>query len=145
MKIILLGISSNGYLTSDQVNMIEDNTTWYLGYINWRSSYKLAKYATATGDTLTSDTTKAKIGLLRAGELMAGQIDKSANNIAYFILTPYYYNPTERRVQFIRTSSYLGNSINDYYGIKPALNLKSNIVIAGGKGTKQEPFSIELK
>ena len=29
-------------------------------------------------------------------------------------------------------------------GIKPAMNLKSNVVITGGDGTKTNPFTIKL-
>ena len=69
--------------------MIEDNTTWYLGTVGYGTSYKLAKYTDTTGTTLTSSTTTAKVGLLRLGELMAGQFDRSANNASYWLLTPY--------------------------------------------------------
>ena len=82
-------LTSGTYLTSDQVNMIEDNTTWYLGTVGSGVNYKLAKYQDTTGSNLTTSTTTAKIGLLRYGELMSGQFDKYGNNINYWILTPY--------------------------------------------------------
>ncbi len=66
-------LTSGTYLTSDQVNMIEDNTTWYLGTVGFGTNYKLAKYQDATGNSLTTTTAIAKVGLLRLGELMAGQ------------------------------------------------------------------------
>ena len=75
-----IGIFLNGdYLTSyvgdDYVNMIEDSTTWYLGTVGSGVSYKLAKYTDTTGTILTSSTASSKVGLLRLGELMAGQFD----------------------------------------------------------------------
>ena len=73
-------LTGGTYLTRDQVNMIEDNTTWYLGTVAVGANYKLAKYQDATGSNLTTSTTTAKIGLLRLGELMAGQFDKNGNN-----------------------------------------------------------------
>ena len=85
-------LTSGTYLTRNQANMIEDNTTWYLGTVG-EANYKLAKYQDATGSNLTTSTTTAKIGLLRVGELMAGQFDKKGNNANYWTLTPYsvYY------------------------------------------------------
>ena len=81
-------LTSGTYLTSDQVNMIEDNTTWYLGTVGSGTNYKLAKYQDATSSSLTTSTTTAQIGLLRLGELMAGQFDIYGNNTDYWTLTP---------------------------------------------------------
>ena len=133
-------LTSGTYLTSDQVNMIEDNTTWYLGTVNY-DSYKLAKYQDATSNSLTTSTTTAKIGLLRFGELMAGQFDKYSNNIDYWILTPYDISSVR---QVNNNGSGYHKSQIYWYGSRPSMNLKSNVVITGGKGTKEEPFTIKL-
>ena len=66
-------LTSEIYLTSSQKNMIEDNITWYLGEVDMYQNYKLAKYTSASSTKLTSNTTTAKIGLLRLGELMPTQ------------------------------------------------------------------------
>ena len=133
-------LTSGTYLTSDQVNMIEDNTTWYLGTVGDVANYKLAKYQDATGSNLTTSTTIAKIGLLRLGELMAGEFDKYGNNTTYWTLTPYSTSSV-RRVG-------LGNGDYDSptysNGPRPSMNLKSNVVITGGDGTKNSPFRIKL-
>ena len=136
-------LTSGTYLTSDQVNMIEDNTTWYLGTVGEGTNYKLAKYQDKTGSNLTTSTTTAKIGLLRIGELMAGQFDKSDNNTNYWTLTP----DSTSHVCYV----YNYGSSDNYYSYwsymlssRPSMNLKSNVVITGGKGTKEEPFSIKL-
>ena len=132
-------LTSGTYLTNDQVNMIEDNATWYLGTVGSGVNYKLAKYQDVTGSNLTAVTTTAKVGLLRLGELMAGQFDKYGNNTTYWILTPY------------STSSvrYVGNygSSNNFsptssYGSRPSMNLKSTVKIVSGTGTKSDPFVI---
>ena len=34
--------------------------------------------------------------------------------------------------------------IENYNAIKPSLNLKSNVVITGGTGLKNDPFTLEL-
>ena len=129
-------LTSGTYLTSDQVNMIEDNTTWYLGTVGYGANYKLAKYQDATGSNLTTSTTTAKIGLLRVGELMAGQFDNYGNN-TYWTLTPYS-SLSVRRVNYQGDSYY--SSPTNSYGSRPSMNLKSTVKIVSGKGTKSSPF-----
>ena len=134
-------LTSGTYLTSDQVNMIEDNTTWYLGIVTWADNYKLAKYQDATGSNLTTSTTTAKIGLLRVGELMAGQFDKEVNFSTYWTLTPNSSSPYVNCVSNIGVTAFESTlSIAS----SPAMNLKSNVVITGGDGTKNSPFQIKL-
>ena len=131
-------LTSGTYLTSNQVNMIEDNTIWYLGTVG-DPSYKLAKYQDATSNSLTTATTTAKIGLLRLGELMAGQFDKTGNNTYYWTLTPYNTSYV-RYVDNSGGSSANGNGPSDSNGSRPSMNLKSTVKIVSGTGTKSSPF-----
>ena len=120
--------------------MIEDNSTWYLGTVGNGTSYKLAKYTDINMLDYAANT-DAKVGLLRLGELMAGQFNIYDNNIKYWTLTqsePSYIN-------YVNDDS----NILTYFqsvaiGVKPALNLKSNVIITSGDGTLQNPFTIEL-
>ena len=49
-------------------------------------------------------------------------------------------------VYAIRISGYLGSyGIDELYGIRPFMNLKANIIITGGEGTKENPFYITLQ
>ena len=135
------GYLTNGtYLTSDQVNMIEDNTTWYLGTVSNGVNYKLAKYQDETSNNLTTSTTTTKVGLLRLGELMSGQFDKEAGT-DYWILTPS--DTSHVRYVYYDGRSSAGSPTNSH-GSRPTMNLKSNVVITGGKGTKEEPFTLKL-
>ena len=135
-------LNSGTYLTSEQVNMIEDNTTWYLGRTGNGSSYKLAKYTGITGSTLTSNTTTAKVGLLRLGELMASQFNTYSNNPYYWLLNSAY----DGKVNYIVPNGCGYNSgIGNRNAIKPSLNLKSNVIITSGTGTKEDPFEIALQ
>ena len=135
-------LTSGTYLTSEQVNMIEDNTTWYLGTVRYAFSYKLAKYQDTTGSNLTTSTTTAKVGLLRIGELMAGQFDKNGNNTGYWTLTPYdSYNV--RDVGNCGGNGNNGGPTNSNVP-RPSMNLKSNVIITGGDGTKNSPLRIKL-
>ena len=133
-------LTSGTYLTSDQVNMIEDNTTWYLGTVDSRANYKLAKYQDTTGSNLTTSTTTAKVGLLRLGELMAGQFDKFFNSTNYWMLTPYSTSYVHYVAQNDGYSSIYVPPTS--FGSRPSMNLKSTVKIVSGTGTKSDPFVI---
>ena len=132
-------LTNGTYLTSDQVNMIEDNTTWYLGTVGEGANYKLAKYQDVTGNNLITSTTTAKIGLLRMGELMAGQFDKDGNNTTYWTLTPLDASNV-RHVYYYGIGYYYGPTNSN--GSRPSMNLKSTVKIVSGTGTKSDPFVI---
>ena len=134
-------LTNGTYLTSDQLNMIEDNTTWYLGTVGSGTNYKLAKYQDATSSSLTTATTTAKVGLLRSGELMAGQFDKYGNSTSFWTMTPY----STSNVCEVSNNGYGSyNSLPSSDSSRPSMNLKSNVVITGGDGTKNSPFQIKL-
>ena len=131
----------NNYVDSNYSEMIEDNTTWYLGKVGSGTSYKLAKYTdTSMSDYATS--TDAKVGLLRLGELMSGQFDRIGNNPTYWTLTPSDAPNIRTVVSHSSEGSY--SPLNEY-AIKPSLSLKSNVIITGGDGTLQKPFQIALE
>ena len=133
-------LTSGTYLTRDQANMIEGNTTWYLGTVG-EANYKLAKYQDATGSNLTKSTTTAKIGLLRLGELMAGQFDKNGNNTDYWTLTPY----STSDVRYVSSyGSVYSSSPANSHGSRPSMNLKSTVKIVSGTGTKSSPFVLSV-
>ena len=121
--------------------MIEDSTTWYLGRVGYVASYKLAKY-TDTNMSGYATSTDAKVGLLRFGELMSGQFDRYGNNTIYWTLTPY--SSSSVRSVYNNGSASNGSPCGDSGGARPSLNLKSNVVITSGDGTKNNPFQIAL-
>ena len=143
----IIGIFLNGeyltsYVDSGYSDMIEDNTTWYLGTVGSGTSYKLAKYTDITGILTTSNITEDKVGLLRYGELMSGQFDSYENNASYWILTPY--NVSRMLNVSVNGASSDSNPAN-MFGVCPSLNIKSNVVITGGDGTKDRPFTLALQ
>ena len=130
--------TSQGFMTDDQKALIEVNT-WYLGTVGTGDSYRLAKYTTATGSTLTSTTTASKAGTLRLGELFAGQTAHSTDTVQYWLLTPHNTSYVRR----INTTSYSDQAItNNARGVVPVISLNSNVKIVGGDGTKNNPFQI---
>ena len=74
---------------------------------------------------------------------MAGQFNEIENNSAYWSLTPF----SSVSVRYINNngSSDFDSPSNSLLGIKPSLNLKSNVIITGGDGTKENPFEIALE
>lgn len=132
-------LTNSTYLTSDQVNMIEDNTTWYLGTVGHGTNYKLAKYQDVASSSLTTSTTTAKVGLLRLGELMVGQFNRSNSNSQCWLLTKYDTSNV-RGLYFTGASG--SDSSNLFYGFRPSMNLKSTVKIVSGTGTKSDPFVI---
>ena len=150
----LNGTYLTNYLTSEQVDMIEDNTTWYLGTITSGGIYQFAKYTDTTMNTLTLNTTNAKVGLLRYGELMAGQFNRymakgggmtTGLNAFYWTLTPYGSSNIVR-VNYLGSADFATSYPNDPLnnGVRPVLNLKSNVIITGGDGTINNPFTLKL-
>ena len=130
----------NSYVDSTYSDMIEDSITWYLGTVGSGASYKLAKY-TDTNMSGYATSTNAKVGLLRMGELMAGQFDRYGNNTNYWTLTSYSASNV-RSVDSDGNAS--SNSPSGTYGARPSLNLKSNVEITSGTGTKSDPFILTL-
>ena len=128
------------YVDSSYSSMIEDNTTWYLGTVGSGTSYKLAKY-TDTNMSGYAKSTNAKVGLLRLGELMSGQFDRYGNNSFYWTLTPYSTSSV-RNVYYSGTAYY--NASRNADGVRPSINLKTNVQIVNGDGTLNSPFEIQL-
>ncbi len=71
---------------------------------------------------------------------MSGQSDRYNNNAIYWLLTRYS-NSTVRDIDNDGNSS---SDLINSYSIKPAMNLKPNVVITGGDGTMNSPYTIEL-
>ena len=128
--------------------MIEDNTTWYLGTTG--DSYKLAKYTDTNMSSTVSTTTNAKVGLLRFGELMAGQFERCAVKGSYSStgLTTNYWTLTPYSSSIVRyvysDGSATGRTPTTSYGVRPSINLKSSVEITSGTGVKSDPFVLTL-
>ena len=133
------------YVDSSYRNMIEDSTIWYLGPVGYGISYKLAKYADTNMSSTTSSATDAKVGLLRFGELMSGQFGRygtGTGNINYWTLTSY----NSLFVHYVYNNGDANYTYPTYvYGIRPSMNLKSNVIITGGTGTKSDPFTLAFE
>ena len=148
----LSGDYLTNYVGSSYSSMIEDSTTWYLGTVNLGANYRLGKYTDTAMSSLTSSTTNAKVGLLRMGELMSGQFERysvkggstsTGLTTTYWTLTPYSTS-NGRYVSSDGNIAYSGNSTNAR-GVRPSVNLKSNVQITSGDGTLQNPFTLSVQ
>ena len=126
-------------------NMIVEST-YYIGTNTGSTGYKASICATASNTVTTKDCTKTtsvwtgKVGLPRYGEMFASQQESgysSSSNM--WLLNPY----SASNVWYVHHDGY-GNSISplNTRGGRPSINLKSNIKITGGNGTKDNPFEI---
>ena len=138
-------------LTSNQdaYNMIEPNTTWYLGTVGSQVNYK-AGICKTVNDKIsardcerTDEMVKTNIGLPRAGEMFTSQITRGTKAGAW-TLTPW--NSSD-----MRNIWYDGNlvyvNLTNNSGARPSMYLKRNVVIASnntGNGTYEYPYKIEL-
>ena len=134
-------LTSDIYLTGNQADMIEDTTTWYEGNADEGTNYKDAKYQDE--NQVITDTFTAKVGLLRIGELMAGQFTKYDNTSSYWLLTP---STIDYSYAFAIGDSGGGISVakKNSSGVRPTMNLKQNVVITGGNGTESDPFTLSI-
>ena len=138
------------YVDSTYSDMIEESSIWYLGTVGNGTSYKLAKYTDTNMSSTVSTTTNAKVGLLRFGELMAGQFERydvkggsSSTGLTtdYWTLTPY----SASNVRRVTYDSFADNNTPTVSrGARPSMNLKSNVQITSGTGTKSDPFVLSL-
>ena len=133
-------------------NMIEPNTTWYLGTAGPSSNFHYKGTVCAIIDANVSmndcidkaTSTTANIGLPRIGEMFTSNILRNGYT-NFWTLTPY-------NSSYILNVSSDGNSYtncNSTYreGIRPSMYLKSYVVIASdntGNGTYEHPYKIEL-
>ena len=73
---------------------------------------------------------------------MSGQFDRYGNNTYYWTLTPY----SSSDVRYVNYYGFAtGNSpSSNSNGVRPSVNLKSNVQIINGDGTIDSPFEIQL-
>ena len=142
----------NTYNETEGTSSILEKGTYYLGY-HTTGSYKTSVCSSVSSDVsvreciengtvVTNTSSDDYVGLLRVGEMFASQTRDYTYSSAKFIwlVTPYNSSIVRR----VSNSGYLphSNPSGNSYGARPSVNLKSNIKITGGNGTKENPFEI---
>ena len=135
-------------------NMIQPNTTWYLGGVGSGDSFGNYHYkasicasidASVSMNSCTSKATSttASIALPRVGEMFTSQITRGTKD-SFWTLTPLsalYY------VRYVQHNGDLVGYDSIYaYGARPSMYLKSTIKIASGNtgnGTYEYPYQIQ--
>ena len=152
-------LNNTWYNSLASINML-DKGTYYIKTQGYGTSYKNSLCNTDNTIETTKDCVKTTsiwntgyVGLPRYGEMFAslqgdgykgdgykGDGYNSSSNM--WFITPY----SSSYVWIVYSYGYAhsGNPSNAY-GARPSINLKSNIVITGGTGTKTDPFTIALK
>ena len=142
-------LNNNWYNAIDSVskNMMVEST-YYIGTISDDASYKNSLCATASNTVTTKDCEKTtstwtgKVGLPRYGEMFASQQGSGSSTSS----SMWLMNPNSTWYVWVVGGSGASNIAGPYYtnGARPSINLKSNIKVTGGKGTKDNPFEISL-
>ena len=98
----------------------------------------------------TSNPYEGSVGLIRVGEMLSGQSEtilsknhtvvNSYNNAqSYWTATPYSASIAWRVNDDGSAYSY---SVSNAYGVRPVINISSEITITGGNGTPNSPYQI---
>ena len=78
---------------------------------------------------------------------MTGQFNRytSRENVNTGLTSKYWLNTMEGdKNKYVQDKGGLGIAASGDSGLKLAFNLKSNVIITGGDGTKNNPFILEL-
>ncbi len=132
-------------LDTSYKNMIVEST-YYIGTITGSTGYKTAICATASDTVTTKDCEKTTstwtglVGLPRYGEMFASQQGSGYSSSSNMWLM----NPSSTSNAWVvyNSGNCYSNSPTGTNGGRPSINLKSNIKITGGNGTKENPFEI---
>lgn len=103
--------------------------------------------------TVSNGKLSYPIALITIDEVaLAGGRNGSMNSLyylytgqTYWTMSPYYFNSNyaSARVWFVRSTGDLGSNWSTLgYGVRPVINLSSDILISGGTGTANNPYVV---
>ena len=127
-----------------------DKGTYYIKQTSYGTSYKNSLCDTDNTIETTKTCTKTTsvwntgyVGLPRYGEMFASQQGNGySSSSSIWLITPSSFS----HIWYIYYEGDASDiSPSDTNGARPSINLKSNIVITGGSGTKSDPYTIALK
>ncbi len=142
-------LNNTWYNNLAQKNML-DKGTYYIKQVSYGTSYKNSLCNTNNTTETTKNCMKTTnvwntgyVGLPRYGEMFASQQGSGYNSSSdIWLITPYSSSDVWN-VSDIGYAYYSNPSSSR--AARPSINLKSNVVITGGDGTKTNPFTIALK
>ena len=141
-------LNNTWYNSLASISML-DKGTYYIKAMSGSYKNSLCNTNNTTETTkncvkTTSIWNSGYVGLPRYGEMFAGQQGNGYGSSSdIWLITPY----GSSNVWIVNYYGYAYNYYNpsSTFGARPSINLKSNIVITGGSGTKSDPFTIALK
>ena len=141
-------LNNTWYNSLANKDMLE-SSSYYIKQVSPGTSYKNSLCNTNNTIETTKTCTKTTsiwtglVGIPRYGEMFVSQQGSGYNSSSdIWLITPYGSS------NVWRVSGYgNGNDSSPSYSgaARPSINLKSNIIITGGDGTKSNPFIIALK
>ena len=146
-------LNNTWYNSLASIDML-DKGTYYIKAMS-SGSYKNSLCYTDNTIETTKDCVKTTsiwntgyVGLSRYGEMFASQQGDGYNSSStIWLITPYSSSYVWYVYNYGNANS---SNPSNVYGTRPSstrpsINLKSNVVITGGTGTKSNPFTIALK
>ena len=108
---------------------------------------------TATDSSIGNKALTYPIGLISADEAMLAGIPNwnSSGNINnylytgeyYWTMSPYYFSGSYAYVFLVYNNGYLFiNIVHNPHGVRPVINLRSDVQISEGNGTQNNPFKV---
>ncbi len=139
-----------GSISAEYKNMMVKGT-YYLGTVGSNTSYKNAICSVSNTTDTTKECSKTSstwnngyVGLPRVGEMFSAQLADKQNGSsvsAIWLITPY----SSSQVRSVSSTGYLSYASPGSYsnGVRPSINLKSDILISSGEGTFEIPYDIK--
>ena len=143
------GISTSSYTYFRAYERAEQNTAQFTCPNVERDLY------TSTDSSVGNKSLTYPVGLITYDELVfAGMDNRHINKLSwaystknYWTMSPSYFDATSggalEWLQHSTGSLYLWTWIADSYGVRPVINLKSDVKITGGTGTANDPFVVD--
>ena len=114
--------------------------------------------ATLSNGNKTNGNLKYPIGLLSADEVSFAGAYKYVANKSYYLYnssmtspwwlsSPSSYDGSDAYERGVTDDGYIGNLNVGYYfpfALRPSINLKASVLIGGGDGTKENPYTVKL-
>ena len=156
-------LSDNGFCNDRSFSHLSNNVTYYSGRTRiFDTQEPLLICSNASNDLFTVSNEKGNqaltypIGLITMDELMLAGYKKSAINKSsyvysggtYWTMTPSNFNAnTDSAYSFCLRDNGVsgdGNNVSSNFGIRPVINLASNVEIESGIGTVNDPYVIKV-
>lgn len=83
------------------------------------------------------------VGIPTLGDIYTSNNDD--NDSSFWTIDIYSKDKDNPKMNIISNNSKSSLSLSDESGVKPVMYLKENVIISSGKGTKTNPFILELK